>query len=175
MNEGREGGRVAEAPQAVLPFSREMIRSYLDRAKLTYRRDKREDFRVDLEHDKDLRCAPSFWLTASGAEEEIYGIEARSNRRFPRDMWDWCLYVVNEWNKRMRYPKAYLYVPDPESGVTGEIRLEEYTDLEYGTHQEFVDHLTATIMGGAVRFWAWLDEQALEFALISASDDQMDA
>lgn len=158
----------------VQPFSRSLIQRYLDGAELTYLVDMQGDFRVDFAYDDEIAAAVSFWLMASGREGEIYGIEARSTRRFSRDSWEWCLYVVNEWNKRMRYPKAYLYVPDEEQGKTGEIRLEQYTDLEHGAHQELVDSLTATVMGGAMRFWSWLREQYLQYTLARNSDDKLD-
>jgi|SRR5947209_14918265 len=160
--------------RAVKQFSRDMIRGYLDRADLTYLRDVREDFRVDFAHDDDLDCAVSFWLMAVGERGEIYGIEGRSTRRFPRETWDWCLLVVNEWNKRMRYPKAYLYAVEGEEAKTGEIRLEQYFDFDKGVHQGLVDSMTATTMGAAMRFWAWINEQAAHTALAARSDSRLD-
>src|SRR5579872_2378533 len=151
-----------QSRRVVQPFSRETIRRYLDHQGLAYLRDALGDFRVDFAHDDDLDCALSFWLMAVGAQEEILGVEARSTRRFTRDNWDWALYVVNEWNKRMRYPKAYFFVAEPEEDKTGEIRLDHYVDLEKGIHQELFDSVVFTIMGGATRFWAWLKEQSLK-------------
>lgn len=162
------GGRVR-------PFTRGMIKRYLERADLTYLRDLRNDFRVDFSYDDEIQCALSFWFLATGERDEIYGVEARSTRRFPREMWDWVLYTVNEWNRQMRYPKAYFHVSDSESDRTGEIRLEQYTDLERGVHQELFDSLTHTVIGGAVRFWTWLTEQLNEYTLMAATDDRMDA
>jgi len=159
--------------RAVKRFSRDMIRRYLDSTDLTYLRDERDDFRVDFAHDDELDGAISFWLMAVGENDEVYGIEARSTRRFPREIWDWCLFVVNEWNKRMRYPKAYLYVGD-DTARTGEIRLEQYFDLEQGVHQALVDSMTATTMGAAMRFWSWLNEQAAHQVLVSRSDTRLD-
>lgn len=158
----------------VQTFTREMIQQYLDRADLTYLRDNHGDFRVDFAHDDDLGCAPSFWLMAVGTHDEIYGIEARSTRRFGRDQWDWALFAVNEWNKRMRYPKAYFYVSDPDTDRTGEIRLEQYTDLEEGAHQDLVDNLTYSIMSGAMRFWTWLNQESVQYRLASIPEDHLD-
>lgn len=164
----------AEDRFLVRPFSRDQIKRYLDGAELSYLVDMQGDYRVDFAYDDEIAGAASFWLMASGREGEIYGIEARSTRRFSRDTWEWCLFVVNEWNKRMRYPKAYLYIPDDDQGKTGEIRLEQYTDLEHGAHQELIDSLTATIMAGAMRFWSWLREQHLQYSLARNPDDKLD-
>lgn len=161
-------------PTQVQPFTRTMIKQYLDRANLTYLRDEHGDFRVDFAYDDDLDCATSFWLMATGAQEEIYGIEARSTRRFSSDRWDWCLLMVNEWNARMRYPKAYFHAPDTANGKTGEIRLEQYTDLEKGVHQELLDSLTYTVMGGAMRFWSWLNDQPVQQPLTAPIEDRLD-
>lgn len=155
-------------------FSRTMIQRYLDRAGLSYIREPHGDFLVDFDHDEELNCALTFVLMAVGNDDEIYGIEARSSRRFPEDLWDWCLYTVNEWNKRMRYPKAFFLLTDGDHGRVGEIRLEQYTDLSRGAHQELIDNLTYSIMGGATRFWAWLDEQAKHYRLAMARDDRLD-
>jgi hypothetical protein len=161
-------------PPLVAPFTRDMIKSYLDTRGLSYLRDAPGDFRIDFAHDDDLGCATSFWLMATGQREEIFGIEARSTRRFSRDSWDWALYLVNEWNKRMRYPKAYFLVADPESDKTGEIRLEQYIDLEKGIHAALLDHLIDTMMGGATRFWTWLAEQNLQRHMALVADDKLD-
>lgn len=176
MNELPEEEHLPNEPSrtTVQRFSRAMIRRYLDRASLAYLRDNHDDFRVDFAYDDDLNCAISFWLMAVGQHEEIYGIEARSTRRFPAETTDWCLLVVNEWNKRMRYPKAYFYLADGDRGRTGEIRLEQYTDLETGVHQDLLDSLTYTVMGGAMRFWSWLNEQAMQYTLTAGGDDRLD-
>lgn len=176
MSEMPEEERQENEPSrsTVQRFTRTMIRRYLDRTELDYLRDTHDDFRVDFAYDDDLNCALSFWLMAVGQQDEIYGIEARSTRRFPGETWDWCLLVVNEWNKRMRYPKAYFYVADAEQGRTGEIRLEQYTDLEKGVHQDLLDSLTYTVMGGAMRFYSWLNDQAMQYTLTAPTDDRMD-
>jgi len=161
----------AQSRTPVRVFSRDMIRRYLDSQGLAYLRDSAGDFRVDFAHDDDLDCAISFWIMAVGAEEEILGVEARSTRRFSRDSWDWALYIVNEWNKRMRYPKAYFFVGDPQEDRTGEIRLDQYVDLEKGVHQDLLDNMVFTIMGGATRFWAWLKEQSLQRQFAYAPED----
>jgi Putative bacterial sensory transduction regulator len=162
----RERPRTQPAPRV---FSREMIKRYLDGQGLTYLRDAPGDFRVDFAHDDDLDCALSFWIMAVGADDEILGVEARSTRRFSRESWDWALYVVNEWNKRMRYPKAYFFVAEPHEDKTGEIRLDQYVDLEKGIHQQLFDSIVFTVMGGATRFWGWMKEQNLQrhFAYVS--------
>lgn len=168
----REQEHISAAP--VLKFTRDTIKRYLDAQGLTYLRDAPGDFRLDFAYDDDLGCATSFWLMAVGQHEEIFGLEARSTRRFARDSWDWCLYLANEWNKKMRYPKAYFLVADPESDKTGEIRLEQYIDLEKGIHQELLDSVIFTMMGGATRFWSWLKEQNLQRQIALAADSKLD-
>jgi hypothetical protein len=168
----KEARRRIVAP--VRTFTRDMIRRYLDGQGLAYLRDAAGDFRVDFAHDDDLDCAISFWVMAVGSQGEILGVEARSTKRFPRENWDWALYVVNEWNKRMRYPKAYFFVSDPDEDRTGEIRLDQYVDLEKGVHQELFDSIVFTIMGGATRFWSWMKEQSLQRHLAFAPDNRLD-
>ena len=168
----REDSVVSASP--VQMFTRDTIKRYLDHQGLTYLRDAAGDFRLDFAYDDDLGCATSFWLMAVGQQEEIFGLEARSTKRFSRDSWDWALYLVNEWNKRMRYPKAYLFVGDPQSDKTGEIRLEQYIDLEKGIHQELFDSLVHTMMGGATRFWTWMKEQNLQRQMALAADNKLD-
>lgn len=176
MSETSGKGRVSAGPsrREVQPFTRAMIRRYLETAKLSYLRDGDGDFRVDFAHDDDLECSVSFWLTASGGHDEIFGVEARSTRRFTREMWEWCLYVSNEWNMEMRYPKAYFYTTDADTAKTGEIRLEHYTDLEEGVHQELLDNLTAGVMRGSMRFWTWLSEQTVRYSIGYPSVDRLD-
>jgi Putative bacterial sensory transduction regulator len=152
-----------------------MIKRYLEQADFTYLRDGRNDFRVDFAHDDDISCAPSFWFMAVGRQEEIYGIEGRSTRRFPREMWEWTLFIVNEWNRKMRYPKAYFHVSDAENDRTGEIRLEQYFDLEKGIHQDLFDALSHTAVSGSMRFWSWLNDQFAQYTLMaSADEDRLD-
>ena len=176
MGEKYESSREQELVSAspVQRFTRDMIRHYLDGQGLTYLRDIPGDFRLDFAYDDDLGCATSFWLMAVGQHEEIFGLEARSTKRFSRDSWDWALYLVNEWNKKMRYPKAYFLVANPETDKTEEIRLEQYIDLEKGVHQELFDSLVFTIMGGATRFWTWLKEQNLQRQMALATDNKLD-
>jgi hypothetical protein len=172
----REQPRVRRRVSAtsVQKFTRAMIKRYLDTQGLSYLRDTPGDFRVDFAYDDDLGCAISFWLMAVGQREEIFGLEARSTKRFSRDSWDWALFLVNEWNKRMRYPKAYFLVADPETDKTGEIRLEQYLDLERGIHQDLFDSTVYTMMGGATRFWSWLKEQSFQRHIALASDSKLD-
>src|SRR5947209_4714601 len=139
-----------------------MIGGYLDGRQLAYRRDSSGDFQVDFAHDDELGCATTFLFMAVGQNDEIFGIEARSNRRFSEDAWDWAMFLVNEWNKRMRYPKAYFMLSDRDQSRTGEIRLEQYLDLERAIHQDLFDSIVFTTMGAATRFWSWVNEQPLQ-------------
>jgi hypothetical protein len=168
----REQKRVTKS--SVQKFNREMIKRSLESQGLSYLRDAAGDFRVDFAYDDDLACAVSFWLMAVGQQDEIFGLEARSTKRFARDNWDWALFLVNEWNKRMRYPKAYFLATDPETDRTGEIRLEQYMDLEKGIHQELFDNLVYTMMGGATRFWSWMKEENLQRHIALATDSKLD-
>lgn len=143
----------------VEPFGHAMIESFLDDDGLHYLRDRDGDFLVQFGYDDDIQGHPRFLLAVAGDQDEQYCLRGDTLRRVPKSDWERFLRLCNEWNAQFKMPKVYLEIDDPNSSATGRIVCEQWVDLEPGTHQELINHLTTTFFSACFGFWRWLVRQ----------------
>jgi hypothetical protein len=142
----------------VQKLSHAMIEEYLKATGYKYLRDSDGDFRVDFSYDEKLDSKISYYLVIDGQNRHIYTVRVHSDKRIPRNDWARFLYLINEWNRDKRWPKAYLYIRDPASSPSGEIILEHQLPLENGIHQELLNEFTDSTLTAAYAFWGWIVE-----------------
>lgn len=135
-----------------------MLEDYLKASNYKYLRDSDGDFRVDFSYDEAIDCKLSHYLILEGEQHDIYTLRIHSDKRIARNDWPRFLYLVNEWNKTKRWPKAYLYIRDSQTSPSGEIILEGQLLFRQGIHQEFLSEYTDYITIGAYAFWKWIVE-----------------
>jgi len=140
-------------------FSRSMMEKYLQERGLKYLTDRDGDFRVGFTYEQDIGCELTVWLIAGGSRNQIYVVRIRSDKRIPKSDWTRVAMVCNTWNKERRWPKAYLYVRDPNTDTSGEILLEMQIDLQKGIHQELLNDFTDTAIATAYQFWRWAHQE----------------
>ncbi|GAB4441339.1 MAG: hypothetical protein OHK0015_38500 [Chloroflexi bacterium OHK40] len=142
----------------VQKLSHAMVEEYLRTMGYKFLRDSEGDYRVDFSYDEQLDCKISYYMLIDGQNRNIYTVRVYSDKRVPRNDWPRFLFLVNEWNKDKRWPKAYLYIRDPQTSPSGEVILEQQMDFEQGIHQELLNDFTNTTLAGAYAFWGWITE-----------------
>ncbi len=146
----------------VQKFEKSMIEKFLKSRGLKYLIDQDGDYRVEFAYDPETQCELTIWLLAEGSAHDIYRVLAMSDKRIPKSDWGRAILACNTWNKEKRWPKAFLYVRDPNADPFGFIHLEQQLPLDTGVHQEFLDHMTNMTIMGAHLFWKWaVSEQGL--------------
>ena len=143
----------------VQPFTREMIKHYLQSREMKYLTDSDGDFQLGFEVSEITGCRLTIYLWVQGKDLNIYAIKVRTSRDIPEADWGRVTYVCNRWNAEHRWPKAFLDVREVEGAGSGDIVLEQHLDLGPGIHQELFDDLTNTILAAAVSFWVWAHKE----------------
>jgi hypothetical protein len=136
-----------------------MIEKFLRSQNYRFLRDNDDDFVLQFGYDKDTDCKLSFNLMVSGKANDIYSILARSDKNVSRQEWGRVIMLCNTWNREKRWPKAYLYVQDPDSSPYGEIFLEQHFNLEQGIHQELFNDFTSNMIVVSNLFWEWIHNE----------------
>lgn len=140
----------------VRPFTRDMIKDYLEAQELNYLVDKDGDYRVDFRRDAELDVSLRCWIVAEGEKSEMLKVAVYSDRFFPKDRWGSAIMLCNTWNRDYRWPKAYVLIPETGNGEpAAEIVLERQIDLEHGVHAELLDRFITGAIAGAITFWQW--------------------
>ena len=136
-------------------FDHSLIENYLIINGLHYKCDSDGDFVLEFALSGTVGYTIIIYLIIEGERKQFYVIRALSDIRFSRDKWSQALNTCNEWNKSCRWPKAFLYIEDPEKAAVGSIVLEQQIDLEHGVHQELVNDFTNAVVSGSLKFWEW--------------------
>lgn len=141
---------------AVVPFSRELIRDFLDMKGLKYLRDKDEDFLVIFRRE-EIKSELRVWFIANGPQECIYTIVCFASAPRGDDLLHWYK-ICNDWNKSRRWPKASASRVDDSSRLT--LTLEQHLDLEAGIHKALFDDYTQITLSAITEFFGWLTSDA---------------
>ena len=136
-------------------FNRGMIKQYLDSVGLRYMTDTEGDFHIFFGYQEEIGCSLTITLAAQGRRSEIYVVRAVADKHIPKQEWGKAIMLCNTYNRGHRWPKAYLYVRDPNDDATVVIMLEEQIDLEKGIHQALFDDFTHTVIASVHTFWTW--------------------
>lgn len=136
-------------------FGFAMIERYLNSARLRYSRPENDFFMIEFGYKDEWGCALTFVLSAEGDDESIYTIKCFSDRRIPMNSWVNALVLCNTWNNEWRYPRATLYIQDPEKSTTGNMVLDFHVPIKPYIHQEFIDAISGSIIASCMRFWRW--------------------
>lgn len=143
----------------VQKFDRNMIERSLQSVSLKFLKDNDGDYLVQLGYSDEMGCELDIMLMASGQQDDVYYMRGQSNKRIPRNDWGRAVMLCNTWNKERRWPKAYLYVKDPNTDATGLIILEQQFDLEQGIHQELFNDFTRVAIASMLSFWEWAHKE----------------
>jgi hypothetical protein len=122
-------------------------------------RDSDGDFVVQFGYSDRTGCEINILIMASGSQSEICFIMGQTDKRIPKSDWGKAIMLCNTWNKEKRWPKAYLYVRDSSTDMTGTIHTENQIDLEVGVHQELLDHFILATIAGIMSFWQWAHQK----------------
>lgn len=137
-------------------FDRGMIKNYLEEKDLNYFEDRDGDFIVRFNYDEDWGCALDIWFIVNNS---VYKVQINSTKPIPREDWGKTMMLCNTWHQQRRWPRAYLYIENPETDENGFIILNGNIDLEEGIHQELLDDWTGTIISAGFGFWKWAHQE----------------
>ena len=135
-----------------------MIEEYLQAKDLRYLTDNDGDFEVRFGYDDGWGCELTVNFETQN-EGEIYCVRVWSNKRIPRSDWGRALMLCNTWNIERRWPKMFLYYTDLDEDQTAVIVAEGQVDLGDGTHPDFIDTFTSSIVSGSFSFWKWAHDE----------------
>ena len=143
----------------VVPITHSLITNYIKSNDWRYLTDSDGDMLVNFTADSDSGYEWSAYFILTGEHSEVYQLMVRPAKTYPKSEWPRVVLVCYEWNKRWRWPRAYLDIPDDAADTETRIILDGAMDFEKGVHQELFDDYTDTILGGAMRFFKWAREE----------------
>ncbi len=141
----------------VKTFNRAMIENYLREKDLNYFQDRDGDFQLRWSYDEECGCQLTVWFLLFN--DSVYQITIVSDKQIPRQDWGKTMLLCNTWNQERRWPKAFLYIENPETDKQGSINLREAIDLQEGVHQELFDDWTTTVISASFAFWKWAHQE----------------
>ena len=156
-----DNGSGSPRRMGVQPFDRAMIQDHLERNDLKFTTDEDGDFRVDFAPVAEGGPEISVWLTAEGANEDIFVIRVVANAAIPKTSWPGIVDACNRWNQEKRYPKAFLMIPVNVEELFAPVHLEGQFPMSAGATQPMVDEFISTIIGTGFSFWQWLAEEGI--------------
>lgn len=139
----------------VVKISHSLIADYIRSRNWRYLTDNDGDMVVNFKADDETGYEWSVYFILDGKEKEIYQMIVRASKRFPKAEWPRIVLLCNEWNKKKRWPRSYLDIPDNAAETEAHIILDMSIDLEQGIHRELFEDLTDTIFTCAIQFWKW--------------------
>lgn len=145
----------------IQPFERPMIQDHLERNDLKFTCDEDGDFRVDFQPFAELAPEITVWLTAEGANEDIFVVRVLANAGIPKTIWPQVVEACNKWNQEKRYPKAFLFIPEDVEALFAPIHLEGQFPMAAGATQPQVDEIITTIIGTGFSFWQWVMDEGI--------------
>jgi hypothetical protein len=142
---GAKGLRMIQRTQEVVPFTRDLVKEFLEEADLKYLVDRDGDFVVFFDTPYPQRLLVQFIL--GGSKKEILQIAIRVDPSPPMEETE-ALKLVNSWNLRKRWPRAFYkggkfyldWSEDWETGVTPAILANTCLRVLAGANL-FVDEL----------------------------------
>lgn len=138
--------------RVVKDFNHDMIEGYLKAKDLNYLRDRDGDFVVQFGGSSKTGCNLELMIQVEGSHKQILVVRIIGQRPIPKSDWGRVVMLCNDWNRKSRWPKAFLYYEGPNA-AEGKIMLEEQIDLGTGIHQELLNDFIETVFGSSVAFW----------------------
>lgn len=143
----------------VEPFHRGMVEAWAKSLGIIYATDDDGDILMMFEAHAQRPFAVTFMFVSQFEPSVVYGLRSSSEYDVPPERWGDATLLCNSWNRIQRFPKAYLETSEEHGGAAW-IRLEYDVPLNSGAHQQLVDDVSNTMLGGTFAFWEWaLHEQ----------------
>jgi hypothetical protein len=141
----------------VVPLTRELVREFLEEQELNYMADKDGNFTVLFQTPYPQHLLASFIL--DGPRKEILQILIRVVPTPPMGEVE-ALRLVNGWNARRRWPRAFYR--------NGDLYLDWSEDWEFGVTPAILAHTCAQVIVGAHLFLGEINGEDPAGALLRA-------